>query len=153
VAESSPAQSFFTVFGAAVAGFGAIFLAVGLIIRMSTRGRFGGGAEQVEGRIVGFDSAATRTYGPGTMSGGIIYRPTVTFTTRDGREVTATSPIGTNPKPGNVGDVVPVRYDPRNPQRVRVDTVRAGGGCLQAAFMAIGGVLLALGLAILISAR
>jgi hypothetical protein len=49
--------------------------------------------------------------------------------------------------------VVPVRYDPRDPQRVRVDTVRAGGGCLQAAFIAIGGALLALGVAIVISAR
>ena len=150
MAESSPAQSFFTVFGAAVAGFGAVFLAVGLIIRASGRGRFHGRAESAEGRIVGVDSAGTRTYGTG-LTGGVIYRPTVTFTTSDGREVTATSPIGTNPRPGNVGDAVPVRYDPRNPQRIRVDTVRARGGCVQSVFIAIGGALLALGLAILIS--
>jgi Protein of unknown function (DUF3592) len=87
------------------------------------------------------------------MTSGVIYKPTVTFTTGDGREVTATSAIGTNPRPGNVGDVVPVRYDPSDPQRVRVGTVRARGGCVQAAFFAVGGGLPALGVAILLAAR
>lgn len=51
---------------------------------------------------------------------GFIYRPAVVFTTRDGREVRATSTTGTNPRPGKVGDVVTVFYDPSDPQRVQV---------------------------------
>jgi hypothetical protein len=104
---------------------------------------------RAEGRIVDF-----RTSSPNRSAAtGIIHQPTVTFTTSDGREVTATSPFGSNPRPGKVGDAVNLLYDPRDPQRVRVDARGGVSGCLTGGFIALGGGLLALGLVILLSAR
>ncbi|RDJ93822.1 DUF3592 domain-containing protein [Lacticaseibacillus rhamnosus] len=81
---------------------------------------------------------------PGSWSSfagsGPIYRPTVEFTTADGTKVTATSPFGTNPRPGHEGDTVTVLYDPRNPQRMRVETQSRWVGCMEAGFMLFGGV-------------
>ena len=65
--------------------------------------------------------------------------PTVEFTTADGTPVLATSHIGTNPRPGKVGQTVTVMYDPRNPQRVRVGSVKRTAGCLEVAFLVFGG--------------
>jgi Protein of unknown function (DUF3592) len=89
----------------------------------------------------------------GAPGGGPLYRPTVQFTTAEGTQVTATSPFGSNPRPGHVGDTVTVLYDPRNPQRVRVDTRVGRGTCLEVAFMLFGGAIAALGILILIASR
>lgn len=159
---SSPAQHFFTAFGAGIAAFGLIFLLVGGIIRR-TGHSMRGPTERAQGTIVGFnDTPPPPAQLPGTpirtrtwwgISGGKLYRPTVEFSTADGIQVTATSPIGTNPRPGNVGDAVTVVYDPRNPRRVRVETHRGPAGCLAIGFMLIGGALAALGILILIASR
>lgn len=159
---SSPAQHFFTIFGAAIAAFGLIFVLVGWIIRRSSHS-MRGPTERTQGRIVGFNDTPPRPVRvPGTsmsmdtwwgIQGGKVYRPTVEFATADGTQVTATSPIGTNPRPGHVGDSVTVLYDPRNPQRVRVDTHRGPAGCLAVGFMLIGGALAALGIVILIASH
>jgi hypothetical protein len=147
VAEASPLHGFFTIFGAVFAAIGAVFLAVGLLLRVGSRRLRGG--QRAEGRIVDFRTASpTRT-----AASGIIYQPTVTFTTSDGQEVTATSPYGSNPRPGKVGDSVTVLYDPRDPQRVRVETRGGVSGCLTGGFVALGGGMLALGIVILVSAR
>jgi hypothetical protein len=160
VAATSPAHHFFVVFGAAIAGFGLIFLAVGLIIRASARGFRG--AAQAQGTIVGFDSRVPGTIrGPGGfgLAGSVfpgndmVYMPTVEFTTADGTPVRATTHIGTNPRPGRVGDTVTVLYDPRNPQRVRVSSVKRTATCVEVAFLLFGGAFAALGIAILLGTR
>ena len=86
-------------------------------------------------------------------SDGIVYMPTVEFTTVDGTPVRATSPIGTNPRPGRVGERVTVMYDPGNPQKVRVQSGKAVFSCLEIAFLLFGGAVAALGIIILIAIR
>ncbi len=90
---------------------------------------------------------------PTGIGAGMVYRPTVQFTTPHGTQHTATSPIGSNPRQGHVGDTVTVLYDPSNPQRVRVASRSATGTCLEVGFMLFGGGLAALGLLILIASR
>lgn len=157
---SSPAHHFFVVFGAALAGFGLLFVLVGLIIRASSRGFRG--AARTQGTIVGFDSRVPGAVrGPGGLrfggslspGAGILYMPTVKFTTADGTPVTATSHLGTNPRPGKVGDTVTVLYDPGNPQRVRVGSVKRAATCVEVAFVLLGGAVATLGIIILIAAH
>ena len=163
VLASSPAQRFFTAFGAGIAAIGIFFLLVGWIIRRTSR-RMRGPTERAQGTVVGFDTST-----PGAMrvpgsrvrvstwtnfvGSGPLYRPTVQFTTADGTQVTATSPFGANPRPGHVGDSVTVLYDPRNPQRVRVETQSRSVGCMEVAFMLFGGGLAVLRILILLASR
>ena len=158
ILASSPAHHFFVVFGAALAGFGLVFVLVGLIIR-TTAGGFRGAA-RAQGTIVDFDARVPGTIrGPGGIGfggspgGDMVYMPTVEFTTADGTPVRATSHIGTNPRPGKVGQTVTVMYDPRNPQRVRVGSVKRTAGCLEVAFLVFGGGVAALGIVVLIAAH
>jgi hypothetical protein len=48
---------------------------------------------------------------------------------------------------------VAVLYDPRNPQKVRVQSDKAAMTCIEVAFMLFGGAVAALGIVILIAAR
>lgn len=158
VTATSPAHHFFVVFGAAITGFGLLFVLVGVIIRTTSRGFRG--AARTQGKIVGFDP---RVPGGFRVAGGrlrvgspvganqMVYMPTVEFTTADGTAVRATSRIGTNPRGGHVGDSVAVLYDPRNPQRVRVQSSRATMTCLEVGFMLFGGAVAALGILILLA--
>ncbi len=160
VLATSPVHHFFVVFGAALTGFGLLFVLVGIIIRTTTRGFRG--AARAQGKIVGFDPrvpGAVRVPGGalrlGSWTGNsqMVYMPTVEFTTADGTPVRATSNIGMNPRPGHVGDTVAVLYDPRNPQKVRVQSGKAAMTCMEVAFMLFGGGVAALGIVILIAAR
>ncbi len=157
---SSPAHTLATVFGAVLTAIGLIFLLVGVLIRAMSR-RFRGPGEPAEAKIVGFGTTdpgmmgrhgGIRVSGWSTFGNRIIYRPTVEFTTADGVPVRATSSVGSNPRHGNVGDLVTVHYDPRNPQRVRVDAAAGrAGGCLEAAFIVLGSVVAAIGIVLLIA--
>jgi hypothetical protein len=163
VTATSPAHPFFVVFGAAIAGFGVVFLLVGVAIRTTSRAFRG--AARATGTIVGFDPrvpGSIRAPGgrlrfgmPWSSPGGtgMVYMPTVEFTAGDGTTVKATSRIGTSPRPGRVGDRVTVFYDPGNPQRVRVQSGKAMRSCMEVAFMLFGGGLAALGILILIAAH
>lgn len=155
---ASPAHHFFLIFGAALTGFGLLFVLVGVIIRTSSRGFRG--AVRTQGTIVAFDSrvpGAFRLSGSGLRFGSsvastqMVYMPTVEFTTADGTQVRATSNIGMSPRPGHVGDTVPVLYDPRNPQKVRVQSGKAMMTCMEVGFMLLGGAVAALGIVILIA--
>jgi Protein of unknown function (DUF3592) len=84
---------------------------------------------------------------------GIIYRPTVVFTTPDGREVRATSTTGTNPRSGKVGDAVTVYYDPNDPQRVQVSSTRRVRTCVETGFIVLGTPFVVVGVAILLAAH
>jgi hypothetical protein len=164
VLATSPAHQFFTIFGAALIAFGLVFMLVGWIIRRTSHS-MRGPTERTQGTIVGFNDTPPRDIRiPGTRTrvtglywglagGGRLYRPTVEFTTADGTQVTATTPVGTNPRQGHVGDTVTVVYDPRNPERIRVATRRGVTGCLEVAFMLIGGLVAALGILIVIASR
>ncbi len=163
IASSSPAHQFFTIFGVVLAAIGLIFLFVGWIIRRTSR-HLHGPSERAQGKIVGFDTStpgATRVPGSRVRvstwtsfaGSGPLYRPTVEFTTADGAQVTATSPFGTNPRPGHVGDTVSVLYDPSDPQRVRVENQSRWASCMEIAFMLLGGGLAVLGILILLASR
>lgn len=91
--------------------------------------------------------------GIGSTLTGFVYRPTVVFTTADGTQVRATSRTGTNPRPGKVGDVVTVYYDPRNPQRVQVSSTRRVRGCIETGFILMGAPVAVIGIAILVAAH
>lgn len=166
IASTSPSvDSFLTPLGAIFAGVGLVFLLIGIGLARSGR-RFSRHAERTQGTVVGF--AATTHSGsiggdaaPGgeatltpiaSPEGGLVYRPTVVFTTRDGSEVRATSPFGGNPRPGRRGDTVRVLYDPLNPRRFRVDSGVGRGTCLAVALMLFGGVFAAIGVAVLVLA-
>jgi anti-sigma factor RsiW len=160
VAASSPAHQFFVVFGAALTGFGLLFVLVGLVIRKASRGFRG--AARTQGTIVALDPRVPGTirapggkFGFGGWQGSdeMVYMPTVEFTTADGTQVKATSNVGTNPRPGRVGDTVTVLYDPRNPQKVRVQSGKSTVTCMEAAFMVFGGAVAALGIVILVAAH
>lgn len=160
IAAASPARHFFVIFGAGMAALGLVFLLIGLLVRKTWRGFRG--AARAEGKIVDFDAQLP---GSGMRVGrarvsvsqqymrGIVYMPTVEFTTADGTPVRATSHIGTNPRPGRVGDTVTVLYDPRNPKKVRVQSGKATYTCLELAFILFGGAVAALGIVILIAAH
>jgi hypothetical protein len=125
-------------------------------------------APRWRGSSFGFSGGATvdPPIGPGPLTGdaplmpasgstlaGFVYRPTVVFTTADGTQVRATSRTGTNPRPGNVGDVVTVYYDPHNPQRVQVSSTRRVRGCIETGFILMGAPVAAIGIVILIAAH
>lgn len=161
VGASSPEHAFATVAGAVLTAIGLIFLLVGLLIWAMGR-RFRGPGERAAGKIVGFVTTDPGMIGPrgGSMRLGawtgfgnqIVYRPTVEFTTAEGATVTATSSVGSNPRRGHVGDAVTVVYDPRNPQRIRVDSGGAAT-CLEIGFMLLGSGVAAIGIVILIASR
>jgi len=163
VVASSPAHTLATVFGAVLTAIGLIFLLVGVLIRAMSR-RFRGPGERAEGTITGYDTSTPGMVGPrgglrvsswssSTFPNRMICRPTVEFTTADGTSVRATSSVGGNPRHGNVGDTVTVHYDPRNPQRVRVDAaVGRTGTCIEVVFIVLGTVVAAIGIVVLVAA-
>ncbi len=148
---SSPVDSFLTPFGAIFAAVGLVFLLIGVVMAVSGR-RWRRHAERTEGEIVAIDAIDPDSAPGPPLTSGFVYRPTVVFTTRDGTEVRASSSIASNPKPGRVGDTVRVLYDPRNPQRVRLDSIRGRGTCLEVAFILIGGTFAVFGVAVLVLA-
>lgn len=52
--------------------------------------------------------------------GNTRYRPTFVFAV-NGRDYTVTATSFVSPSPGDIGDTVPVLYDPRNPRNARID--------------------------------
>lgn len=150
--------------GAGFALFGLVFFVIGAGIARAAA-RFRRHAERAEGRILSLrmrSSSSSRAMGmssggdpaisPPSVSGGgssWVYLPTVAFTTRDGREVSAEAAVGSNPPPGRAGATVGVLYDPNHPERFRVDTLLGRGGCLPIVFIVIGLVFVAIGALVL----
>jgi hypothetical protein len=52
--------------------------------------------------------------------GGTVYQAVVQFETADGRTIRWQESMASNPPAGQVGDQVPMKYDPANPQQARV---------------------------------
>jgi hypothetical protein len=52
--------------------------------------------------------------------GGTVYQAVVAFKTAEGRDVQWTESMASNPPAGQVGDEVPVKYDPSDPDEARI---------------------------------
>ncbi len=149
--------------------FGLVFVAIGVALTRSTR-RFLRVAERTRGTVVSLrlrvgssissgPSAPPPTTPPTAGDAGgsrqsRAYVPTVTFTTRQGEELTAESRIGSNPPAGRVGHEVGVLYDPADPSEFRIDSFLGRGKIGGPAFMFIGGgiALIAVLLAVIAAA-
>jgi hypothetical protein len=100
---------------------GLIFSAVGMILLIaagfvfqSTR-TFLESSEQATGTIKDL------VLGDSSSSSGVYY-PVVTFKTSSGETIEFRSSVGANPPSYRKGELVPVRYDPRDPYRAGIDS-------------------------------
>ena len=93
---------------------GAIFLIIGLgalvggVLWGLRTQRFVSSAERAKGTVTDLDMRSD--------SDGTAYYPVVSYTTKEGREVTFTSATGGNPPPKRRGDEVEVLYEAANPE-------------------------------------
>jgi hypothetical protein len=74
--------------------------------------------------------------------------PVLRFRTVEGREVETTSSISHNSGNLRSGMQVPVLYDPSDPRKARIDYGRRSGSWPGLAFVALGVVFLAIGIAL-----
>jgi hypothetical protein len=139
-------------FGTETAAFGAAVLLIGLTIALWLR-RFKQQAVRVEGTIVGQVCSAGERAQRSTDP-TVTYYSVVKFSTQDGASVRGISRIGSNPPAGKAGDRVTVFYNPRDPERVLVETPRsrARTGWAVAAFAVLGGAPFTAGIGMLLSA-
>ncbi len=123
--------------GMILAGYGITLLLVGLIPARRTRRLLTSGVRS-QGAVVGAKEDASRAQDDPTAH---YYHPVVRFTALDGREVEFTSAVGYDIAP-QVGDPVPVRYRPDDPEQAELDQV------ITWALPALVGLLGGLGLAV-----
>ncbi len=94
----------------------------------------------------------SRVFNPGSAG---VYCPVVEFTTAAGQPVRFESQFGTMPAGHRVGQSIPVRYDPADPQKAEVDSATANWfvpGCTSAMgllFLVLGIVFLVIGILVL----
>jgi len=140
--------------GAGFGGLGLLFVVIGIAMLVSKR-RFGRYSERAEGTIVGLRAGAmagawrvpgTTIQASANPDPASFYVPTVRFTTAGGRQIEAESRLGTNPAPGHVGDSVRLHYDPRRPERFRVDSVSRTGGRVAIGLILMGGLFATVGI-------
>jgi hypothetical protein len=139
-------------FGTETAAFGAAVLLIGLTIALWLR-RFKQRAVRTEGTIVGQVCSAGERARRSTDP-TVTYHSVVEFSTQGGPSVRGISLIGSDPPAGKTGDRVTVFYNPRDPERVLIETPRsrARTGWAVAAFAVLGGAPLATGIGMLLSA-
>jgi Protein of unknown function (DUF3592) len=143
-----------TTIGVLCAAIGLVFVAIGVAIAASGT-RFRRAAEQAQGTVTEVKAVASRSdpsTGPVGGTSGPHYRPVVRFTTADGREIQAESRFASNPAPAHVGDTVRVFYDPRDPERIQLDTAVGRGGCLAFGLVFVGALFCAIGVVVLVAA-
>lgn len=125
-----------------IAAVGFLIVVIGAAM-LASRFRFRRRADTAQGTITALRAVATGGSGAG-MSGmgtGLVYRPTVRFTTADGEPVEVESRAGTNPPPGQVGKTVTVHYDPADPSRFSLTTTARATGCAAWALILLGGLI------------
>ncbi|HEY3952759.1 MAG TPA: DUF3592 domain-containing protein [Streptosporangiaceae bacterium] len=123
-----------------IAAVGFLIVVIGAAM-LASRFRFRQRAGTAQGTITALRTVATGGSGPGISGMGMVYRPTVRFTTADGETVEVESRTGTNPAPGEVGKVVTVRYDPADPRRFSLTTTARATGCVAWALILLGGLI------------
>jgi hypothetical protein len=131
-----------SIVGPIFLGVGALMLAIGVFIYLRTR-RFLETAVDAQGTVVGFEENHS-------SEGGPTYSPVVEFTGMDGQTRKFTDSVSSSPPGFDEGEVVPVKYDPKDPGRAKINKrfrlwfVTALLSSMGALFLIIGAVLLAL---------
>jgi hypothetical protein len=115
-------------------GVGVVACAGGLVV-LARRIGFVRRAERTQGTVVRVEQRRSRR--------GTQHFPFVRFVATDRRDVTFRSPTGTSRPKWAVGDAMPVRYLPDDPQRALVDGARALWG-LPVALLLMGAAALEL---------
>lgn len=98
----------------------ALLLVVGIVLLVSSI-RFVGSSETTLGTVVEVSAEQSCKTRDGRRECSDTYRPTVTYTTAAGEEITFTSRTSTSDWNFPVGTEVTVRYDPADPQGARLD--------------------------------
>ena len=111
---------------------GLLFGGIGVGLLVKTR-RFLSRAVRVPGMVTGLRGSAS--------GNGRSYFPRLTFRTHEGQEVHTESRFSQNPPPAQPGQSVTILYDPRDPNRARVDSVKGRGLYLAWCFTVSGAVL------------
>jgi hypothetical protein len=128
--------------GAIFLGVGALEVAIGAFLYFRTR-RFLETAVDTKGTVTGFEES----YSSDT---GTSYMPVVEFTGADGEKRKFTDSMASNPPGYDVGETVPVKYDPSDPEDARIAKrfrlwFAAGLlGSMGLTFLIVGVILLAL---------
>jgi hypothetical protein len=130
-----------TITGAVFAGIGALLLIIGVVIARANR-KFTRRARRAPGFVTGVKWNAVGPQGDATMTG----LPELRFTLPDGRVVETVARSGTTLDAMQEGKPVTVLYDPDDPARAQVAS--GGATALGVAFIAIGGVCVLLGAAL-----
>ncbi|WP_020579635.1 DUF3592 domain-containing protein [Actinopolymorpha alba] len=111
--------------GAIVAVVGAVMLVVGLALLASTL-RFTASAEHADGRIVSVQPETTvRRDSDGTRRHTTSWYPTVEFETAKGESLSFQTSVGREQGAYEVGETLPVAYDPSDPRDARIATFGA----------------------------
>lgn len=97
-------------------GIGLILVAGGLVL---ARLHFLSRAARTEGRVVALRASDEAAGAGGTTQA---LRPVVRFADRDGRDVEFMAAVASSPPRYRIGDSVPVRFDPNNPGKARVES-------------------------------
>jgi hypothetical protein len=104
--------------GLVLTGLGALLVSIGAVWFTRIR-RFLATAVDVEGRVLGHQSRTSRATSGGSSTS---YYPVVEFATAEGRSVQFADQVGGSPPSHEVGETVPVKYDPREPENARIAT-------------------------------
>lgn len=123
-----------------IAAVGFLIVVIGAAM-LASRFRFRRRADTAQGTITALRAVAAGGSGDGISGMGMVYRPTVRFTTAGGDTVEVESRTGTNPAPGKVGNVVTVRYDPADPRRFSLTTTARATGCVAWALILLGALI------------
>jgi len=134
---------------------GVLFVLIGIAVLI---GGIVGAVKQVRKSGRGVEATGTvvdlvkRVFNPGSAG---VYCPVVDFTTGSGQTVRFASQFGTVPASHRVGQSIPVRYDPTDPQNAEVDSTTANWfvpGCtigMGVLFLVMGLVFVMMGIVVL----
>jgi Protein of unknown function (DUF3592) len=115
---------------------GAALIVIGLTELLKSR-CFRHRARKAEGIVVDMSCGFAACAGP------VAYHPVLQFKTREGRIVRATSRVGSYPAPAQMGERVPVAYDPCDPKVAEIVGLECTRRALLCVLIAAGGLLVA----------
>jgi hypothetical protein len=128
-----------------------IAVLIGGIVAAVKQVRKSGRGVEATGTVV---DLVKRVFNPGSAG---VYCPVVEFTTASGQPLRFESQFGSLPASHRVGQSIPVRYDPTDPQKAEVDSATANWfvpGCTIAMgllFLMMGLVFVVIGIVVLIN--
>lgn len=128
-----------------VAVFGLVWVVIGTGMIYS-QARFRRRSLTTQGIVTGSRVVSSRD----TKTTGVMYRPTVRFTTADGQEIESETRTASNLAPHRSGKAVTVYYDPADPLRFSIGAIARVTGCVASACIAMGGFVFLIAAVILI---